>query len=87
MPGTKALRFWLILGIVFLWVSLMSQLCHEFLLARVRSPEDVLHPMQRMYPLHAGLTMAVTGLVAFCATRLAYGVLRTCRDSGQAVNS
>jgi len=26
MPGTKALRFWLILGIVFLWVNLMSQL-------------------------------------------------------------
>jgi hypothetical protein len=86
MPGTKALRFWLILGIVFLWVSLMSQLCHEFLLARVRSPADVLHPMQRTYPLHAGLTMAVTGLVALCATRLAYGVLRTPRDSGQAVN-
>ena len=70
MPGTKALRFWLILGIVFLWVSLMSQLCHEFLLARVRSPADVLHPIQRTYPLHAGLTMAVMGLVALCATHL-----------------
>jgi hypothetical protein len=86
MPGTKALRFWLILGIVFLWVSLMSQLYHEFLLARVRSPADVLHSMQRTYPLHAGLTMAVTGLVALCATRLASCVLRTPRDSGQAVN-
>jgi len=86
MPGTKALRFGLILGIVFLWVNLMSQLCHEFLLARVRSPADVLHPMQRTYSLHAGLTMAVTGLVALCATRLAYGVLRMPRDSGPAVN-
>ena len=45
MPGTKALRFWLILGIVFLWVSLMSQLCHEVLLAQGRSTEDVLHPL------------------------------------------
>jgi len=83
MPGTKALRFWLILGIVFLWVSLMSQLCHEFLLARVRSPADVLHPMQRTYSLHAGLTMAVTGLVALCATRLAYGVRRPAYAPGQ----
>jgi len=74
MPGTKALRFWLILGIVFLWVSLLSQLCHEFLLAPVRTPEDVLYPLQRTYPLHAGLIMAVTGLVALCATRLAYCV-------------
>ena len=29
MPSTKALRFWLSLGIVCLWVSLLSQLCHE----------------------------------------------------------
>jgi len=86
MPGTKALRFWLVLGIVFLWVNLMSQLCHEFLLARVRSPADVLHPMPRTYPLHAVLTMAVTGLVALWATCLAYCVLSTPRDSGQAVN-
>jgi len=42
--------------------------------------------MQRTYPLHAGLTMAVTGLVALFATRLASCVLRTPRDSGQAVN-
>ena len=74
MPGTKALRFWLILGIVFLWVSLLSQLCHAFLLAPVRHPEAVFHPLQRTYPLHAGLIMAVTGLVALCATRLAYCV-------------
>ena len=84
MPGTKALRFWLILGIVFLWVSLMSQLCHEFLLARVRSPADVMHPMQRTYPLHAGLAIVVKGLVTLCATRLAYCVWRTPLDSGQA---
>jgi hypothetical protein len=82
MPGTKALRFWLILGIVFLWVSLLSQLCHEFLLAPVRHPEDVLHPLQRTYPLHTGLIMVVTGLVALCATRLAYCVRRARQRDG-----
>jgi hypothetical protein len=72
MPSPKILRVWLILGIVFLWVSLLSQLCHEFLLAPVRHPENVLHPLQRTYPLHAGVITAVMGLVALCATRLAY---------------
>ena len=72
MPGTKALRFWLILGIVLLWVNLISQLCHESLLARTARPEDALHSLQRTYPLHAGLITAVTSLVALCATRLAY---------------
>ena len=71
MPGTKALRFWLILGIVLLWVSLISQLCHEILLPQGRSTEGVLHPLPRTYPLHAGLIMVVTGLVALCAIRLA----------------
>jgi hypothetical protein len=61
-------------------VRLLSQLCHELLLARVRSPKDVLHPRQRAYPLHAGLIMAVTSLVACCATRLAYCALRAHRD-------
>jgi len=79
MPGTKALRFWLILGIVLLWVSLISQVCHEILLARVRGPADALHPLQRAYPLHAGLITAVMGLVALCATRLAYCALRAPR--------
>ena len=69
MPGTKALRFWLILSIVLLWLNLISQLCHEILLPRMRSPENVLHPLQRTYPLHAGLITAVTGLVALCAPR------------------
>jgi hypothetical protein len=73
MPGTKALRFWLILGIVLLWVNLLSLLCHELLVARVRGPEAVLHP------LHAGLLMAGTGLVALCATRLAYCARRAPR--------
>ena len=82
MPGTKALRFWLILGIMFLWVSLISQLCHAFLLARVRGPADALHPLQRTYPLHAGLIMAVLGLVALCATRLAYCARRAHRRDG-----
>ncbi len=82
MPGTKALRFWLILGIVFLWVSLMSQLCHEVLLAQGRSTEDVLHPLQRTYPLHAGLLMAVTGFVALCAIRLAYCARHAHRRDG-----
>src|SRR5262249_732235 len=67
-----ALRVWLSLGIVFLWVSLLSQWCHAFLLAPMRHPEDVLHPLQRTYPLHAGLITAVMGFVALCATRLAY---------------
>src|SRR5215831_6998600 len=38
-----------------------SQLCHAFLLARVRSPEDALHQLQRTYPLHVGLITAVNG--------------------------
>ena len=71
MPSTKALRFWLSLGIVFLWVSLISQLCHELLLPRMRSSADILHQLQRTYPLHAGLSTAVMGLVALCATCLA----------------
>ena len=79
MPGTKALRFWLILGIVLLWVNLLSLLCHEILVAWVRSPEAVLHPLQRTYPLHAGLLTAGTGLVALCATRLAYCAWHTPR--------
>ena len=86
MPGTKALRFWLILGIVLLWVNLISQLCHEILLHRMRSPENVLHSLQRTYPLHAGLITAVTGLVAFCATRLAYCALREHRAGERETN-
>ena len=82
MPGTKALRFWLILGIVLLWVSLISQLCHEILLPRMRSLADALHPLQRTYPLHAGLLMAVEGLVAFCATRLVYCARQVHRRDG-----
>jgi hypothetical protein len=64
MPGTKALRFWLNLGIMLLWVSLVSQLGHERLLPQRRSPADALHPLQRTYPLHTGLVMAVESLVA-----------------------
>jgi hypothetical protein len=79
MPGTKALRFWLILGIMLLWVNLLSLLCHEILVARVRGLEAVLHPLQRTYPLHAGLLTAGTGLVALCATRLAYCARRAPR--------
>jgi hypothetical protein len=82
MPGTKALRFWLILGIVLLWVNLLSLLGHEFLVARGHSPAAVLHPLQRTYPLHAGLLMAGTGLVALCATRLAYCARRVHRRDG-----
>jgi hypothetical protein len=83
MPSPKALRILLILSIVFLWVSLLSQLCHAFLLAPVRHPGNVLHPLQRTYPLHAGLVMAVTGLVALCATRLAYCVRRAHQRAGR----
>jgi len=82
MPSTKALRFWLSLGIVFLWVSLMSQVCHELLLARGCGPADTLPPLQRTYPLHAGLLMVVMGLVALCATRLAYCARHAHRRDG-----
>jgi len=82
MPGTKALRFWLILGIVCLWVSLLSQLCHACLLAPVRHLDHVLHPLQRTYPLHAGLITAVMGFVALCAIRLTYCARRAPRQDG-----
>jgi hypothetical protein len=82
MLSLKALRVWLSLGIVCLWVSLLSQVCHEFLLAPVRHLENVLHPLQRTYPLHAGLIMAVTGIVALCAIRLVYCARCTPRQDG-----
>jgi hypothetical protein len=82
MPSTKALRFGLSLGIVFLWVSLISHLCHEFLLAWGGSPADALHPLQRTYPLHTSLRTAVMGLVALCAIRLAYCAKRAHRWDG-----
>jgi hypothetical protein len=82
MLSLKALRVWLILGIVCLWVSLLSQVCHACLLAPVRHPENVLHSLQRTYPLHAGLIMAVTGIVALCAIRLASCARCTPRQDG-----
>jgi hypothetical protein len=49
-------------------------------LAPARHLENVLHPLQRTYPLHAGLMMAIMSLVALCATRLAYCAFRAHRD-------
>ena len=82
MPSPKALRFWLSLGIVVLWVSLISQLCHEILMPQGRSPAALLPQLQRTYPLHTGLIMAVMCLVALCAARLAYCARRAHRWEG-----
>jgi len=82
MPGKKALRFWLMLPIVCLWVSLLSQWCHAYLLAPVRHPEHVLHPLQHTYPLPAGLITAVMGCVALCAIHLASCARRAPRQDG-----
>jgi len=81
-PARRPYGFWLSLGIVCWWVSLLSQWCHALLLAPVRHPEDVLHPLQHTYPLHAGLITAVMGFVALCATRLAYWARRAHRQDG-----